>query len=130
MPDASSAASEEVTPAPIDTEDAKLVILARAARARIGAAQGAAVRDSTGRTYTASTVNLRTLRLSALQAAVAAAVSSGADVLEAAAVVGTAEPDDEPALTELGCPMLVVADASGTVLSVRHRRLGGTDSSA
>ena len=59
--------------------------MARSARARIGAAEGAAVRDTDGRTYAAATVALASLRLTALQAAVAAAVSSGAPGLEAAA---------------------------------------------
>ncbi len=47
-------------------------------RARTGAAEGAAVRDTDGRTYAAATVALPSLQLTALQAAVAAAVSSGA----------------------------------------------------
>ncbi|SDP60117.1 cytidine deaminase [Lentzea jiangxiensis] len=71
----------------IDPEDAKLVTLARSVRARNGAAEGAAVRDLDGRTYNASTVSLPSLKLTALQAAVAAAVSSGAEGLEAAVVV-------------------------------------------
>src|SRR5688572_16010008 len=62
----------------LDAEDLKLVTLARAARARIGSIEGAAVRDQDGRTYAASTVALPSLSLSALQAAVAAAVSAGA----------------------------------------------------
>ena len=69
-------------------EDAKLVTLARSARARTGAAQGAAVRDGDGRTYVATTVALDALALSALQVAVAMAVSSGAPGLEAAVVLG------------------------------------------
>jgi cytidine deaminase len=68
-------------------EDAKLVTLARSARGRTGAPEGAAVRDTDGRTYLAATVALPSLQLSALQAAVAAAVSSGVTALEAAAVV-------------------------------------------
>ncbi|MBA2308927.1 MAG: cytidine deaminase, partial [Pseudonocardiales bacterium] len=36
----------------LDPEDAKLVVLARAARSRTGASEGAAVRDTDGRTYT------------------------------------------------------------------------------
>jgi hypothetical protein len=71
----------------LDVEDAKIVTLARAARGRTGAAEGAAVRDTDGRTYVGTTVALPSLRLSALQAAVAAAVGSGATGLEAAAVV-------------------------------------------
>jgi hypothetical protein len=74
-----------------EAEDAKLVTLARATRVRVGAAEGAAVRDLDGRIYAASTVGL-----SALEAAVAAAVSSGAQGVDAAAVV-TAVPDGEPA---------------------------------
>ncbi len=45
-------------PDELDAEDAKLVTLARAARARIGAAEGAAVRDGDGRTYAGATVAL------------------------------------------------------------------------
>ena len=76
---------------PLPAEDAKLVTLARSARARLGRPEGAAVRDGDGRTYLAATVDLPSLRLSALQAAVAAAVSSGVEGLEAAAVVSAAE---------------------------------------
>jgi hypothetical protein len=75
-------------------EDAKLVTLARSARARTGAAQGAAVRDTDGRTYVAASVTLPSLALSALQVAVAMAVSSGAPGLEAAAIVGADVSDD------------------------------------
>ena len=78
----------------LQPEDAKLVTLARSARARTGAAQGAAVRDGDGRTYVAATVELPSLRLSALQLAVAMAVSSGAPGLEAAVVLGE-DPADE-----------------------------------
>jgi hypothetical protein len=77
----------------LDAEDRKLVTLARSAQARANAAAGAAVRDSDGRTYVAAAVALPTLQLSALQVAVAMAVSSGALGLEAAVVVG-ADPDE------------------------------------
>jgi hypothetical protein len=75
----------------LSAEDAKLVTLARSARARTGAPEGAAVRDTDGRTYLAATVALPSLRLSALQAAVAAAVGSGVTGLEAAVVVSDAD---------------------------------------
>jgi len=68
-------------------DDVKLVTLARSARARNNAAEGAAVRDDTGRTYVGTSVDLASLSLSALQAAVVIAVASGAVALEAAAVV-------------------------------------------
>ncbi|WP_370221321.1 cytidine deaminase [Kitasatospora sp. MAP12-22] len=71
----------------LDAEDQKLVTLARSARARNQVAEGAAVRDETGRTYVAGTVALPSLALSAVQTAVAMAVASGAKGLEAAVVV-------------------------------------------
>jgi hypothetical protein len=72
-----------------------LVTLARSARARTQALQGAAVRDGDGRTYVAATVSLPSLQLSALQVAVAMAVASGALDLEAAVVLGD-YPNDPP----------------------------------
>src|SRR6202008_725009 len=82
----------------LSAEDAKLVTLARSARARIGAAEGAAVRDGDGRTYAGASVTLPSLTLPALQFAVAAAVAAGASVLEAAAVVTEASTVDKAGL--------------------------------
>lgn len=82
----------------LSPEDQKILTLARATRARSGSAAGAAVRDSDGRTYTAGGVELSALRLSALQAAVAAAYASGARDLEAAAVVTKADVTTDPGL--------------------------------
>jgi hypothetical protein len=98
----------------MNPEDAKIITLARSARARAGAAEGAAVRDETGRTYSATTVDLPSLKLTALQVAVAMAVSSGAEDLEAAAVVTAAESaraSDVTAVRDLGpkAPVLVAA---------------------
>lgn len=105
--------------AEIDAEDAKIVTLARSGRARTGAAEGAAVRDFDGRTYAACTVALPSLTLTALQAAVAAAVASGAEGLEAAAVVTDSEELDTvsvAAVRDLGSTAPVLrADAGGTV---------------
>ncbi len=108
-------------PAPtLGPEDGKLVTLARSVRARTGAPEGAAVRDTDGRTYAAATVALASLRLSALQAAVAAAVSSGAPGLEAAAVVGGTPDDDSlSAVRDLGPEAPVyLADGSGRLVDV------------
>lgn len=69
-------------------EDAKLLTLARATRARTGASQGAAVRDLDGRTYAGATVDLPSLQVSALGVCVAMAVASGSRGLEAAVVLG------------------------------------------
>jgi cytidine deaminase len=102
----------------LDAEDAKIVTLARAARARTRAAEGAAVRDTDGRTYVGTTVALPSLRLSALQAAVAAAVGSGATGLEAAALVTEAtEADDagRAAVADLTpAAPVILADPTGT----------------
>lgn len=88
----------------LDPEDEKIITLARSSRARVSASEGAAVRDETGRTYTAAAVALPSLRLSALRLAVAMAVSSGAESLEAAAVVSDSEPHpgDLEAVRDLG----------------------------
>lgn len=96
---------------PTDPEDAKIITLARSTRARSHAPEGAAVRDTDGRTYAASTVQLPSLRLSALQLAVAMAVSSGVGGLEAAAVVTGADGVDAADLT-------VVRDVAGPGVSV------------
>lgn len=119
-------APEAVHPlGPLDPEDAKLVILARGARARVaGAQEGAAVRDTDGRTYAAASVDLPSLQLSAVQAAVAAAVSSGARGLEAAVVVGDADvpaDDDLSAVLDVGDPgtPLLLVGTNGTLRS-RH----------
>ncbi|MFM9369609.1 cytidine deaminase [Streptomyces sp. Da 82-17] len=89
----------------LDPEDRKIVTLARSARARNGVPEGAAVRDETGRTYVAGSVDLDSLKLSALRTAVAMAVASGAKSLEAAAVVSEAQAvsdEDRAAVRDLG----------------------------
>lgn len=109
---------DQTTPDTVESlgaEDAKLVTLARAGLARSGASEGAAVRDETGRTYTAVTVALPSLEVSALQLAVAMAASSGARSLEAACVVTqhpVPAPEEIAAVQELGdgsAPIYVVA---------------------
>ncbi|MER6937053.1 cytidine deaminase [Nocardioides sp. NPDC127514] len=75
----------------LSAEDRKLVTLARATRARTGAAEGAAVRDLDGRTYAAATVDLPSLQVSAIGVCVAMAVASGSKGLEAVVVLGEAE---------------------------------------
>jgi hypothetical protein len=79
--------------AELSAEDGKLLVLARGAMGRTGGVAGAAIRDTDGRTYAAGTVDLKALSLSALQAAVAAAISSGAEGFEAAVLVGGQDGD-------------------------------------
>ena len=105
----------------LSAEDTKLVTLARATRARVGAAEGAAVRDTDGRTYAAAAVDLPSLHLSALQVCVGMAVSSGSRGLEAGVVLTEADrvsPADLSALADLGGSGVVVhrGDHRGTVL--------------
>ncbi|MDQ0796456.1 cytidine deaminase [Streptomyces sp. B1I3] len=100
-------------------EDLKIVTLARSVRARNGVPEGAAVRDETGRTYAAGTVELESLKLSALQTAVAMAVAGGATSLEAAAVVSqatTPSDADRAAVRDLGGPEtpVLLAGPDGT----------------
>ena len=107
-------------PDELTAEDLKLVTLARSARARIGAVEGAAVRDGDGRTYAGASISLPSLTLTALQCAVAAAVAAGTSKLEAAAVVTEASTVDGPGLSavrDLAADAPVhLAAADGTVL--------------
>lgn len=110
--------------ADLPAEDAKLATLARGARGRVGAAEGAAVRDETGRTYSGATVALDSLGLSALQLAVAQAAASGARGLEAAVVVrrdAALADSDVDAVRDLGGPgvPVIVVGTDATVLAVR-----------
>lgn len=103
-------------------EDAKLVTLARASRARTGAREGAAVRDTDGRTYAAASVHLVSLNLSAIQVCVAMALSSGSTGLEAVVVLGeatTLASCDRDVLDEFTGTGVVIhlADPRGTVLA-------------
>ncbi|MER5637354.1 cytidine deaminase [Kitasatospora sp. NPDC002227] len=109
----------------LDPEDKKIITLARSARARNGVAEGAAVRDETGRTYVAGTVALESLRLSALQTAVAMAVASGARSLEAAAVVSEAAQPAEADLAAVrdlggaGTPVLLAGPDGALKLAAK-----------
>lgn len=79
--------------------------------ARVGSAEGAAVRDETGRTYAAAAVALPSLRLSAIALAVAMAVSSGAKALEAAVLVSDGQgpaPQDVAAVRDIGAGALII----------------------
>lgn len=104
----------------VSAEDRKLLTLARATRARTGAAEGAAVRDGDGRTYAAATVDLASLQVSALGVCVAMAIASGARGLEAAVLLtgaGAVADRDLAALAELGGAGVVVhlGDVRGAV---------------
>ncbi len=101
-----------------DAEDAKLVTLARSARARTRAAEGAALRDLDGRTYAAATVALPSFGASAVQVAVAMAVTSGARGLEAVVVLG----DGDAVATD---DVAVARDLAGQGVPVHRVRASG-----
>ncbi|TIC83977.1 cytidine deaminase [Nocardioides sp. GY 10127] len=105
-------------PATLEAEDKKLVTLARATRARTQAAQGAAVRDSDGRTYAAATVALPSLAVSAVGVCVAMAVASGSAGLEAVVVLG----GEDVAEADLAA----VAEFAGAGVPVHHGDARGT----
>ena len=118
-------AGAEDVPIDLSAEDAKLVTLARAARARAGAPEGAAVRDGDGRTYAGAGVSLPSLTLTALQFAVASAVNGGTGVIEAAAVVSDAsaiDPAGRAAVHDVSEDAPIhLASPSGRVMAT-HRR--------
>ncbi|MFL6136262.1 MAG: cytidine deaminase [Frankiaceae bacterium] len=112
----------------LDPEDAKILTLARVAMQRAyaphaGPGEGAAVRDTDGRTYAAATVENSDERLttSAVRGAVAAAASSGARSFEAVALVtsrGSACADDLAVVAEFGPGThVIVAGVDGEVRS-------------
>lgn len=115
---------------PLDPEDAKILTLARVARQRAYAphtqvTEGAAVRDTDGRTYAAGTVENVDPRLttSAVRAALAAAVSSGARRFEAVALV-TEQPvlagDDVAVIAEFGTTPVLLAGPDGVLRDTVH----------
>ncbi|WBB54536.1 cytidine deaminase [Verrucosispora sp. WMMD573] len=120
MPESPAVPAVRSTGSELSAEDGKLVILARGARGRVGAVEGAAVRDQDGRTYAAASVSLPSLTITALQLAVASAAAAGATRLEAAVVVTEASTLDGAgyaAVRDLAADAPVhVAGPDGTVL--------------
>jgi hypothetical protein len=70
-------------------EDIKLVTLATNTLARSGAAQAAALRDTTGRTYVAISVVSPSLSLDAFEAVLTVALASGITGIESVVATGS-----------------------------------------
>lgn len=99
-------------------EDDKLVTLAKGARSRVQATTGAAIRDTTGRTYASANVARENLILSAIQLAVGQAVASGAMGIEAVVVMDDA---DQIELQDLE----IVRSIGGSGIPIHHVRASG-----
>lgn len=99
-------------------EDDKLVTLAKGARSRVQATTGAAVRDTTGRTYASANVARDNLILSAIQLAVGQAVASGATGLEAVVVLTDAHQIDAQDVE-------IVRSIGGSGVPIHHLRTSG-----
>lgn len=99
------------------TEDDKLVTLAKGARSRVGAASGAAVRDTTGRTYANAEVSTGYLQLTAIELTVAQAIASGAVGIEAVVVCSevTISPQDKE----------IIAAFAGIATPIYHVNIHG-----
>lgn len=102
-------------------EDDKLVTLAKGARARVGAESGAALRDTTGRTYSATNVRSGPLELSAVELLTGLALSAGATGIEAIVIISddvlvtTKDMDIVESVGGVGVPVHVI-DNSGSLL--------------
>lgn len=100
----------------MDSELTKLITLARGARARTNASEGAALRDDMGRTYSAGTVKRGSLSMTAIELTVAFAVTSGAQGIEALVLcseLSVLSDRDKSAIQSLG-----TANVSVTVVSM------------
>ena len=108
-----------------DPEDEKIITLARGAKSRVNAEQGAAVRDTTGRTYSSANVTIGELALSAIVLAVSQAVASGAQGIEAVAFASDShtldQSDRDVVIAVAGSSVpIFVCDKAGEVLEIVH----------
>jgi Cytidine and deoxycytidylate deaminase zinc-binding region len=135
MPDPDQQPEQPELAEPLNAEDAKILTLARVAQQRAyapytGVFEGAAVRDTDGRTYSAGTVENADplLTTSAIRAALVAAVSSGARRFEAIALVSAypmLSDEDVAVIAEFGAltPVLL-AGPDGRLV---HKLLVGSE---
>jgi hypothetical protein len=80
-------------------EDQKLATLAQSTLKRSGAAQSAALRDATGRTYVAINIESQALTLGALEAVFTVAMASQISGIEGVVVAGV-KPDNNDVIRQ------------------------------
>jgi cytidine deaminase len=100
-------------------EDEKLVTLAKGARSRVSANSGAALRDTTGRTYSSAEVKTEFLQLSAIELVIGQAIASGATGVEAI-VICTENPSNQ---NELELIKKFSSDAQIYLINLQGERL-------
>ncbi len=99
-------------------EDTKLVTLATNTLARSGAAQAAALRDTTGRTYVAINVLSPSLNLDAFEAVLTVALASGITGIESVVATG-AMPANVKAIKDFApTATIFFIDSNGQELSL------------
>ena len=102
-----------------NTEDQKLATLALATLKRTGAPQAAALRDSTGRTYVAISINTPELTLDAIQAVFTVAMASQISGIEALVLTGVATGSTTIIHTHSPFASIFHIDESGEITALR-----------
>lgn len=103
----------------VNPEDQKLATLAISTLKRTGAAQAAALRDSTGRTYVAIAIATPTLTLDAIQAVFTVAKASQISGVEGVVVTGVATGDTSVITTHSPAATIFHIDESGVIAALR-----------
>ena len=102
-----------------NAEDQKLATLATSTLKRNGAAQAAALRDSTGRTYVAIAIVSPSLSLDAIQAVFTVAMASQISGIEGVVVAGVATGDTSVITTHSPAATIFHIDESGVIATLR-----------
>jgi hypothetical protein len=103
----------------VNPEDQKLATLALATQKRTGAPQAAALRDSTGRTYVAISINAPELTLDAIQAVFTVAMASQISGIEAVVLTGIETGSTSLIYTHSPSASLFHIDDSGEITALR-----------
>jgi len=99
-------------------EDQKLVTLAQATLARTGAAQAAALRDTTGRTYVGVNINSPELVLDAIEAVFVIAQASQISGIESVVYVGSAQAKTSVITSNSPTSAIFYIDLAGHLTSI------------